>query len=130
MTDSPVSINPTSGSGIDRRVLIANGVQLITVVTPIAAGLFALLKYLDVRNRELKAERYKSYAELIRTLSGIKPDGSRAFLVEEIQAVYQLEEFDEFKSISIAILEASMAQPEWEAAMGQYAKRVLENLKR
>ncbi len=130
MTDNPASISPTPGANLDRRVLIANGVQLLTIVTPIAAGLFALLKYLDVRNRELKAERYKSYADLIRTLSGIKPDGSRAFLVEEIQVVYQLEEFEEFNGISIAILEASLAQPEWEAAMGEYARKVLEKLKR
>ena len=129
MTDNPVSTSPTPGGDLDRRMLIANSVQLLTIATPIAAGLFALLKYLDVRNRELKAERYKSYANLIRTMSGIKPDGSRAFLVEEIQAVYQLEEFEEFKNISIAILEASLAQPDWEAAMGEYARKVLEKLK-
>jgi hypothetical protein len=121
---------PTADNGIDRRSMVVHGVQLLTILTPLAGGLFALLKYLDLRNRELRTERYKTYADLVRTMSGLKPDGTRAFLVEEIQAVYQLEEFDEYRDISIAILEASMRQPEWNQAMGEYARKVLADLKK
>jgi hypothetical protein len=49
---------------------------------------------------------------------------------EEIQAVYQLSNFPEFKDTSIAILEALAQQPEWNEIMGDYARKVIADLKR
>ena len=103
-------------------------VQLVTVLVPVCGGIFAVVKYIDVRNRELKAQRYQAYSELIRTLSGRRQDGSRTFLVEQISAIYQLREFEEYQETSVDILEASMRQPEWNNSLGAYAKRVIENL--
>lgn len=113
---------------MDRRSLIAGGVQLVTIFTPIAAGLFAILRYLDVRNRELSTERLKTYNNLIRTMSGTRPDGSEAFLAEQIHAIYQLREFPEYSQTSIDMLEASMTAPEWKEELGVYASKVIKDL--
>jgi hypothetical protein len=104
--------------------------QLVTVLVPVFAGLFGLLKYLDVRNRELKAQRYQAYSEVIRSLSGERSDGSHPYLVEQISAIYRLEEFREFKEITIQILEASMTNESWNKSLGKYAVKVITNLRR
>jgi hypothetical protein len=81
MTDTSADTRPTPGASLDRRTLLISGTQFLSIITPVAAGTFALVKYFDLRNRELRAERYKTYSDLIRTMSGLRPDGSRAFLV-------------------------------------------------
>ena len=48
----------------------AQNKDLIGIITDSLAGLFAFIRLLDTRNRELKKKRYNTYMNLVSIISG------------------------------------------------------------
>jgi len=71
--------------------LITENNAYITLMIAIGAGLFAFVKWIDSRNQNLRNERYKSYMQLIRILSGSKTsDEQSVCMTEQIAAAWFL----------------------------------------
>jgi hypothetical protein len=105
-------------------------IRLLSILAPLAGGLFALMRYLDTRNREAQEARNERYAATIREMSGLRADGSRTFLVENVAAIYRLTEFPEKRDVSLTLLEVSLSQPHWKDMLGPHAERVMDELRR
>lgn len=82
---------------------ITANTQLISTITIVFGGLFAFVKWLDSRNRELKEKRYSKYMELISIISGYHINGSTPKLTEQIAAVWFLLEYKEYQDITYKI---------------------------
>jgi len=80
--------------------------ELIGFVVAVFAGLFAFIKWLDARNRELKESRYKTYMELIGVVSGKRKDSTIPNFTEQIAAVWFLSEYKEYYGITKKIFSA------------------------
>lgn len=96
---------------------IISNKDLIGVLSVTLAGLFAFIKWLDTRNKELKEARYQSYMELVSLISGNKKDGTPAKLTEMTAAVWFLLEYKEYYGITKRIFRDSdlenMAEDTW-----------------
>lgn len=64
----------------------AQNKDLIGIITDSLAGLFAFIRWLDTRNRELKEKRYNTYMNLVSIISGKRPDSSTPNMTEQIAA--------------------------------------------
>lgn len=91
--------------------------ELIGFVIAIMAGLFAFVKLIDTRNRELKEKRYKTYMDLIGVISGKRIDSTTPNLTEQIAAIWFLLEYKEYYEITRKIFSDSdlenMANAPW-----------------
>ncbi|HOO81245.1 MAG TPA: hypothetical protein PK513_01940 [Alphaproteobacteria bacterium] len=96
---------------------ISENSQFLSVLTVTFAGLFAFIKWLDTRNRELKEKRYSKYMQLISVISGKREDSSPSNLPEQIAATWFLIEYKEYFEITKKIFSNSdlkeMADETW-----------------
>lgn len=97
--------------------LISQNKDLIGFVIAIMAGLFAFIKWIDTRNRELKEKRYKIYMDLIGVISGKRTDSTTPNLTEQIAATWFLLEYKEYYEVTKKIFSGSdlknMANKPW-----------------
>jgi hypothetical protein len=99
----------------------------------VCGGLFAWVKWVDSRNREIKEKRYSTYMNLINIISGKCPDGRVVMLTEEIAAVWLLLEYKEYDNITRKIyshqaVRNSTAQ-EWNETVLPTIDELLQELK-
>jgi hypothetical protein len=91
--------------------------DLIGFVIAIIAGLFAFVKWIDTRNRELKEKRYKTYMDLIGVISGKRTDSTIPNITEQIAATWFLMEYKEYYKMTRKIFSESdlenMANEPW-----------------
>ncbi|MDD3183369.1 MAG: hypothetical protein PHD48_11290 [Alphaproteobacteria bacterium] len=96
---------------------ITENSQLLSVLTAVIGGVFAFIKWIDIRRLELKEKRYSKYMGLISTISGNRPDGSTPRITEQIAAVWFLLEYKEYRKITYKIFSSSdlkdMANEPW-----------------
>jgi hypothetical protein len=97
--------------------LISQNTEIIGFVVAIFAGLFAFVKWIDTRNRELREKRYKTYMDLIGVISGKRTDSTTPNLTEQIAAIWFLLEYKEYYEITKKIFSDSdlenMANAPW-----------------
>lgn len=74
---------------------IAQNKELIGFAIAVVAGLFAFIKWIDTRNRELKEKRYRIYMDLIGVISGKRADSTTPNITEQIAATWFLLEYKE-----------------------------------
>lgn len=115
--------------------LITENNAYITLIIAIGAGLFAFIKWLDSRNLSLKNERYKSYMQLIRVLSGSKTnDGQSVCMTEQIAAVWFLLEYREYYDITLKILDngdlEKMSNKNWQELVAPQVRLLIEEIKK
>ncbi|MFA4994540.1 MAG: hypothetical protein WC521_04465 [Bdellovibrionales bacterium] len=82
---------------------ITENSQLLSVLTAVIGGVFAFIKWIDVRHMELREKRYAKYMELVSTISGRHPDGNALCITEQIAAVWFLLEYKEYRDITFKI---------------------------
>src|SRR5262249_32968726 len=73
-------------------------VQNITFLAAVAAGLFALIKYLDQRQRELQERRFEQYWRLIDTCQ------ESSFVVKQQIALLLLKRYPEYVNETVEFL--------------------------
>ena len=83
---------------------ISQNIDSITLIIAIFAGLFAFIKWIDSRNRELKNERYKKYMQLIRVISVISRP-RKGGITEQVASVYMLLEYKKYYKITLKVLD-------------------------
>jgi hypothetical protein len=81
-------------------------VSLITVAGAAISFVVGLVKYLDQRNREERTKRYEIFHGLMRRVSafGDKADDGLP-LTQQVAAVYELQQFNEYEYASVPILQ-------------------------
>lgn len=111
---------------------ISENSQLLSVITVTLAGLFAFIKWIDTRNRELKEKRYSTYMGLISVISGKREDGTTPNLTEQIAATWFLVEYKEYyKTTGKIFLNsdlANMANEPWVKHVLPHIKAMLEEI--
>jgi hypothetical protein len=113
--------------------LISQNNFLISVIIISITSLFAFIKWLDTRNREIKEKRYSKYRSLISTIFGKREDSSTPNLGEQIACVWLLEEYKEYYNTTSKILSNSdmknMGDKLWVAHVFPHFKKLLEEIK-
>lgn len=106
--------------------------DLIALLTVVFTGLFAFIKWIDSRDRELKEKRYQIYMNLISTVSGKRPDSTTPNLTEQIAAVWFLVEYKEYYTTTIRIFSDSdlekMANEPWVEHVLPHIKKLLQTI--
>ncbi len=113
---------------------ISQNIDSITLIIAIFAGLFAFIKWIDSRNRELKNERYKKYMQLIRAISGSKEtEGASICITEQIASSWMLLEYKEYHKITLKILDnedlKKMSNDRWQKFVLPQIKKVIEEIR-
>ncbi len=86
---------------------ITQNKDILGFIIAVSAGLFAFIKWLDTRNRELKESRYKTYMDLIGVISGKRKGSSTPNMSEQIAAIWFLVEYKEYYDITRKIFSES-----------------------
>lgn len=111
---------------------ISQNAQLIGVLVTVFGGLFAFIKWIDLRNRELKEKRYARYTELVGTIAGKRPDGVSPTMLDQIVAVWFLLEYKEYRKITKRIFHGpkfdQMANQNWISFVLPEIKAMLSEL--
>ena len=111
---------------------IGQNKELIGFVVAIIAGLFAFVKWIDARNRELKEERYKTYMDLIGVISGKRIDSSTPNLTEQIAAIWFLLEYKEYYEVTKKIFSDSdlenMANAPWVKHVLPHIRKLIKEI--
>lgn len=113
---------------------ISQNIDSITLIIAIFSGLFAFIKWIDSRNRELKNERYKKYMQLIREISGSKEtEGASICITEQIASSWMLLEYKEYHKITLKILDnedlKKMSNDRWQKFVLPQIKKVIEEIR-
>jgi hypothetical protein len=77
----------------------------LTILGSVAAFLFGAWKYLDARKAESKNRRFEQFRQVFIWFSGRDEKGEILTAVQQAVATYQLAEFQEYKSMSLPIIE-------------------------
>jgi hypothetical protein len=85
---------------------ITANTQLMSIIVIVFGGVFAFVKWLDTRNRELKDKHYSKYMDLIGIISGIRPDGTVPRITEQIAAIWFLREYKGYNKVTYKIFSA------------------------
>lgn len=111
---------------------ISENSQLLGVIIVTFGGLFAFIKWIDTRNRELREKRYSTYMNLISVISGKREDGTTPNLTEEIAATWFLLEYKEYYKTTEKIFSNSdlknMANEAWVKHVLPHIKSMLEEI--
>ncbi|MEQ3651674.1 hypothetical protein [Hyphomonas sp.] len=71
-------------------------VKVFPVAAAIGAGSLALLRWIDLRQREIANDEFEKVFRLIMVVTGQHPDGTGARILDQIAAVWMLKEFSRF----------------------------------
>jgi len=86
---------------------LVSSLPSVAAMVVVGGFVFSVVKWYDVRSRQLKKERWTDYTDILSTAWGWK-DGDinkPVGAAEQIIAVYRLIEFDEYAFITVAGLE-------------------------
>ncbi|MDE2166414.1 MAG: hypothetical protein KGJ66_08765 [Alphaproteobacteria bacterium] len=86
---------------------LVNSLPSVAAIVAVGGFVFSVVKWYDVRSRQLKKERWQDYTNALSTAWGWK-DGEinkPVGAAEQIVAVYRLIEFEEYAFITVAGLE-------------------------
>ena len=113
---------------------VSQNIDSITLIIAIFAGLFAFIKWIDSRNRELKNKRYKKYMRLIRTISGSKETKDASIcMTEQIASSWMLLEYKEYYNITLKILDnedlEEMSNDPWLKFVLPQIKKVIQEIR-
>ncbi len=83
----------------------------LSYLLPIVAGIFAFIKWVDSRNKQLKNDRYDKYIKLVKIISGSKEnrDASICF-TEQIASTWLLLDFKEYYHLTIKIFDNDLLE--------------------
>jgi hypothetical protein len=104
----------------------------LAAIGVVASGLFAFIKWYDLRNRELRQRNWSDYQEALETVWGRTTSGGDVASSRQIAAVYRLVRFKEFYFATVTALEdAGARNPDsWKQNVGPHAKKVTSALKK
>ncbi len=112
---------------------ITQNSSFFSVIIVTFSGLFAVVKWVDSRNSELKEKRYKTYMDLISIISGKRNDGGTPNLTEQIAAIWFLLEYREYDEVTKKIFENSdlkeMANEPWVKHVLPHIEKLLAEIK-
>ena len=80
---------------------------LIGIIIISFTGLFAFVKWIDSRNRNLKEKRYETYMKLVGVISGKRIDSTTPNITEQIAATWFLLEYKEYYDMTLRIFSDS-----------------------
>lgn len=96
---------------------ITQNTNLIGLITISFTGLFAFIKWMDSRSKELKERRYSTYINLVSVISGKRSDSTVPNITEQIAATWFLLEYKEYYNMTKRIFADSdlekMANEPW-----------------
>ncbi|TOA90231.1 hypothetical protein CGK17_16610 [Vibrio parahaemolyticus] len=104
---------------------ITENKDLIGVLAVVFSGLFAFVKWLDTRKRELREKRYRTYMDLISIISGKRQDSSAPNITEQVAAVWFLVEYKEYYKTTVRIFSESDLE---NMANGPWVQHVLPHI--
>ncbi|BCG65176.1 MAG: hypothetical protein methR_P3029 [Methyloprofundus sp.] len=71
---------------------------LLSIVIPLIALSFSAWKYVDIRESELRQQRYENYHSLVSKLAAAESNE------EQLAVVFEFRNYPEYKSVSLRIL--------------------------
>lgn len=74
-------------------------IKLIPAVAAVGAGLLAVLRWIDLRRREVANDEFEKLFRLIMIVTGHHPNGSEARMVDQIAAIWMLKKFSRHHDI-------------------------------
>lgn len=111
---------------------ITENSQFLSVLAAVVGGVFAIVKWIDIRHMELREKRYSKYMGLISTISGNRPDGSTPRITEQIAAVWFLLEYKEYHRITYRIFSSNdlkdMANEPWTKHVVPHIEKLLKEI--
>jgi hypothetical protein len=104
--------------------------SLVTILVAIGGGIFSVIRWYDIRRRELRQQRWTDYSRLIAIVSGLSADGRSTRIPEQVAALYQLLEFPEYASITVRALDGAerFADQNWRQHVAQHRDKVVAAL--
>jgi hypothetical protein len=110
--------------------LVTALVSMVTVAA-LAAG---AVQWFDLRRRELRQRRWVEYNTLLAQVSGVRPDGSKVQAMEQIVAMYQLLQFEEYAFLTVRALDSlsQLVGPDdaWSRQVGPHRDCILDILRK
>ncbi len=109
--------------------------SVVSVIAIVGGGVFSFAKWLDVRRRELRQQRWTQYQQTIGLAWGSGPNDQGVPTALQIAAVYQLAEFKEFAFMTALSLEyvvvdnPVLIKQDWKEFVGPHVKRIISLLK-
>ena len=100
---------------------ISQNIDSITLIIAIFASLFAFIKWIDSRNREIKKEELKEYMKLISVISG------GAKITEQVASVYMLLEYKKYYKITLKVLDNDLWKEEINTQWQKYIMPAIKN---
>jgi len=82
----------------------------LTVLGSVAAFCFTIFKYLHTQRINAKNKRFEQFNKIFEWVAGRTADGRLLVDTQQAMAVYQLSEFEEYKDISLPIIEYYLTQ--------------------
>ncbi|MBQ4848810.1 hypothetical protein [Pseudoalteromonas sp. MMG012] len=79
--------------------------SLITLCGAAISFVIGLLKWIDQRNREREQKHYDAFHKMVLIASGVDESGKTVRMVQQIAAIYQLQEFKKYSFASLPVLE-------------------------
>ena len=79
--------------------------SLITLCGVAISFMIGLIKWIDQRNREQEQRHYEAFHKMVLIASGVDESGKTVKMVQQIAAIYQLQEFKKFSFASVPVLE-------------------------
>lgn len=104
-------------------VIIAVIIAFLALVLPLVSLAFSAHRYTKVRQSELKQQRYTNYHDLIHRLVSKDEKGQYRKLDSQIAVIYELRNYQEYRHVSIRILEG--IQKQWK---NEGVERLLEEI--
>ena len=107
--------------------------DLVPVVAIIGAGFFALLRWIDLRRREVADDEFEKVFRLIMIVTGQHPGGAGARIVDQIAAVWMLKKFPKYSDVIVRSLDidytAVVSSPTFNSHVEPHIRQLVEELK-
>jgi hypothetical protein len=116
----------------DFWTFLASHFPSLAAIVAIGGGLFASVKWYDIRNRELRQQNWNDYQEALDIVWGRDLQGQDISAARQLAAIYRLTRFPEFYLATvIALEEAGERNPvSWKQDVGPHATRIVKVLKK